>query len=97
VGAINVSIVSGRCAPVGLQVDAVPEVRQEGDIAAPANLLTNARQALEKRPQPRRVRLTARAAGEWAQTEVADNGPGIADAVAFLGGREIVFCRIRFV
>jgi len=45
------------------------------------NLLTNARQALEERPQPRRVRLTARAEGDWAQIEVADNGPGIADPV----------------
>ena len=45
------------------------------------NLLTNARQVLEDRPQPRRVRLTARADGEWAQIEVADNGPGIADDV----------------
>jgi two-component system NtrC family sensor kinase len=46
-----------------------------------ANLLTNARQALEEGPQPRRVRLTARADGEWVRIEVADNGPGIADAV----------------
>jgi two-component system NtrC family sensor kinase len=45
------------------------------------NLLTNARQALEEQSQPRRVRLTARADGEWAQIEIADNGPGIADAI----------------
>jgi two-component system NtrC family sensor kinase len=43
------------------------------------NLLTNARQALEEQSQPRRVRLTARTDGEWADIEVADNGPGIAD------------------
>jgi two-component system NtrC family sensor kinase len=42
------------------------------------NLLTNARQALEERSQPRRVQLTAWADGEWAHIEVADNGPGIA-------------------
>ena len=46
-----------------------------------ANLMTNARQALEECPQPRRVRLSARADGEWARIEVADNGPGIPDAV----------------
>ena len=44
------------------------------------NLLTNSRQALEERPQPRRVRLTARADAEWAHIEVADNGPGIEEA-----------------
>ncbi len=46
-----------------------------------ANLLTNARQSLEERPQPRRVVLSARAEGGWALIEVADNGPGIPDAV----------------
>ncbi len=46
-----------------------------------SNLLTNARHALEERPQPRRVRLTARADGAWVQIEVADNGPGIADDI----------------
>jgi PAS domain S-box-containing protein len=46
-----------------------------------SNLLTNARQVLEERPQPRRIRLTARADGEWAQIEVADNGPGIPDDI----------------
>jgi two-component system NtrC family sensor kinase len=45
------------------------------------NLLTNARQALEERSQPRRVRLTASADGNWMQIEVSDNGPGIADAI----------------
>jgi two-component system NtrC family sensor kinase len=45
------------------------------------NLLTNARQALEEQPQPRRVLLTARMDGEWAHIEVADNGPGIADVI----------------
>jgi two-component system NtrC family sensor kinase len=46
-----------------------------------ANLLTNARQALEERPQPRRVRLTTQANSGWLQIEVADNGPGIAEAI----------------
>jgi CheY-like chemotaxis protein len=46
-----------------------------------ANLLTNARHALEEQPQPRRVRLTGQADGEWARVEVTDNDPGILDAV----------------
>jgi two-component system NtrC family sensor kinase len=46
-----------------------------------ANLLTNARQALEERPQPRRVRLKAWVDGEQVQINVSDNGPGIADAI----------------
>jgi signal transduction histidine kinase len=33
------------------------------------NLLTNARHVLEERPQPRRVRLTARAGPEWVSIE----------------------------
>jgi two-component system NtrC family sensor kinase len=45
------------------------------------NLLTNARQALEERPQPRRVWLTASANGGWLQIEVTDNGPGIPDTI----------------
>ena len=46
-----------------------------------SNLLINARQVLEERPQPRRVRLTARADAEWVRLEVADNGPGIAEHI----------------
>jgi two-component system NtrC family sensor kinase len=46
-----------------------------------SNLLINARHVLEDQPQPRRVRLTARAEAEWAYIEVADNGPGVAEAI----------------
>ena len=46
-----------------------------------ANLLTNARQALEGRPAPRHVRIVARLDGEWALLEIADNGPGIPEAI----------------
>jgi PAS domain S-box-containing protein len=46
-----------------------------------SNLLTNARHALEERPAPRRVRLTAHADGAWVRLEVADNGLGIADDI----------------
>jgi two-component system NtrC family sensor kinase len=45
------------------------------------NLLINARHVLEERPQPRCVRLTARFDTEWAYIEVADNGPGVAEAI----------------
>src|SRR5215469_9153268 len=45
------------------------------------NLLTNARQALEERPQPRHVRLRASVDGGWIRIEVSDNGPGIPDAI----------------
>ncbi len=61
----------------------LPAVRCDPDqmIQVLSNLLTNARHALEDRPLPRRVRLTAHAAGEWVELEVADNGPGIADDI----------------
>jgi len=46
-----------------------------------ANLVTNARQALERHPGPRRVRIAARAAGGAVEVSVADNGPGVPAAV----------------
>jgi two-component system NtrC family sensor kinase len=46
-----------------------------------ANLLTNARQALEGRPAPRRVWIAARREGEWALLEMADNGPGVPESI----------------
>jgi two-component system NtrC family sensor kinase len=42
-----------------------------------ANLVTNARQALEDRSGPRRLRIAARAAGGAVELSVADNGPGV--------------------
>src|SRR5262249_3196712 len=45
------------------------------------NLATNARQALEGHPAPRRLRILARGAGEFMLLEVADNGPGIAESI----------------
>jgi two-component system NtrC family sensor kinase len=45
------------------------------------NLLTNARQALEGCPAPRRVRIAARREGEWTLLEIADNGPGVPEAI----------------
>lgn len=47
-----------------------------------ANLITNARQALERHPGPRRLRIAARAAaGGMVEIAVADNGPGIPAAI----------------
>jgi two-component system NtrC family sensor kinase len=45
------------------------------------NLVTNARQALEGQPAPRRVRIAARREDEWMLLEIADNGPGIAESI----------------
>jgi two-component system NtrC family sensor kinase len=45
------------------------------------NLLTNARQALEGHPAPRRVRIAAHRDGEWTLLEIADNGPGIPESI----------------
>jgi two-component system NtrC family sensor kinase len=45
------------------------------------NLVTNARQALEGHPAPRRVRIAARREGEWTSLEIADNGPGVAESI----------------
>jgi C4-dicarboxylate-specific signal transduction histidine kinase len=41
------------------------------------NLVTNARQALEHHPAPRRLRIAARAADSAVEVSVADNGPGV--------------------
>ena len=47
-----------------------------------ANLVTNARQALEHRPGPRSLQIAARAAaGGTVEVSVADNGPGVPAAV----------------
>jgi two-component system NtrC family sensor kinase len=61
----------------------LPELRCDADQIQQvlSNLLINARQALEERPQPRRIRLSAGAAGDWVEIAVADNGPGIAEAI----------------
>jgi C4-dicarboxylate-specific signal transduction histidine kinase len=40
-----------------------------------ANLVTNARQALEQRPEPWRLRIAARAEGALVGISIADNGP----------------------
>jgi two-component system NtrC family sensor kinase len=45
------------------------------------NLLTNARQALEGHPAPRRVRITARGEAGSTLLEIADNGPGVPEAI----------------
>jgi len=44
------------------------------------NLILNACQAMEGQPPPRHIRLTARAEAGFARIEVADTGPGVAEA-----------------
>ena len=46
------------------------------------NLLVNARQALEGTAAPRRVRIDGARRWRMRSIAVADNGPGIADAIA---------------
>jgi PAS domain S-box-containing protein len=46
-----------------------------------SNLLVNARQVLEARPQPRQVRIAARRDGGFVRICVEDNGPGVPEAL----------------
>jgi len=46
-----------------------------------SNLLVNARQVLERRAQPRLVRISATVEGEFVRIAVADNGPGVPAAL----------------
>ena len=46
-----------------------------------SNLLVNARQVLEARPQPRHVRIAAALDGDHVRITVADNGPGVPAAL----------------
>ena len=45
------------------------------------NLLMNAKQALEGQPPPRRITVKVRGAGKALEITVADNGPGVAEAL----------------
>jgi len=45
------------------------------------NLLVNARQVLESRPQPRRIRITAALEAGFVRLATADNGPGVPEAL----------------
>jgi two-component system NtrC family sensor kinase len=46
-----------------------------------ANLVVNARQALEAAPPPRQVRVTARAVATQMEIVVSDTGPGVPDEI----------------
>jgi PAS domain S-box-containing protein len=85
-GALQLLAYSMRTSGVTVEQDIAPDLPAvlcdpDQMIQVLSNLLTNARHALEERPQPRRVRLTAHAEGAWVQLAVADNGPGIADDI----------------
>jgi PAS domain S-box-containing protein len=45
------------------------------------NLLVNAQQALESRPAPRRICIRSERDGAGLRVEIADNGPGVAEAI----------------
>ena len=73
----------------GLRSDGIEVAREVPDDLPPlfgdadqlhqvlANVVTNARQALEHTPAPRRLRIAAKAVGDTVEISVADNGPGI--------------------
>lgn len=60
------------------------EVDQDQMVQVLINLILNAQQALETREGERRVDINAAmsADGKWLNIEVADNGPGVPDAIA---------------
>jgi PAS domain S-box-containing protein len=85
-GAVQLLAYSMRTSGVTVEQDIAPDLPPvlcdpDQMIQVLTNLLVNAHHALEERSQPRRVRLAAHAEGEWAQLEVADNGPGIPDDI----------------
>lgn len=61
-----------RCESPGLVVWADPRALQQVFL----NLVSNAVDALQGRPEPR-IRVTASAAGQYGHVEIADNGAGI--------------------
>lgn len=65
----------------------LPQVRGSGELLtqAVANLLDNARQALEGASDPA-IRVALRRDGDWIELEVSDNGPGVPEPL-----RERVF------
>ncbi len=86
VGTLQLLAYSMRTSGVTVEQDIAPDLPAllcdpDQMIQVLSNLLTNARHALEERPPPRRVRLTAHADDAWVQLEVADNGPGVPDAI----------------
>lgn len=60
------------------------EVDQDQIVQVLINLILNAQHALEDRPAPRRLTITAAlsANGRWLDIVIADNGPGVPDAIA---------------
>ncbi len=71
-------IVIGRDWPVAL-----PPVMGDADQLHQGltNLLTNARQALEGRPAPRRIGIAAEERAGFVEIRITDNGPGVPPAI----------------
>ncbi|HEY8565337.1 MAG TPA: ATP-binding protein [Beijerinckiaceae bacterium] len=76
-----------RSSGIGLEIDLAPnlppvwgDADQLGQVVM--NLVVNAQQALQERRSDRRLRIAAQPDGAgWVRVTVADNGPGIPDAI----------------
>ncbi|WP_426954304.1 PAS domain S-box protein [Muricoccus radiodurans] len=80
--AVELTAYGARSAGIAVDVTHdpdLPPVQGDGDLLGQvvANLLVNAQQALQDRPEPRRISVWTRRAGEGAVVVVADNGGGV--------------------
>lgn len=85
-GAVELVGYNLRSSGIELDVDVpawLPALEADADQLGQVlvNLLINAQQALGDQPEPRHVRITARADDNGVILRVADNGPGVSDAV----------------
>lgn len=72
----------------GVEVDlalpeGLPAIEGDRDLLGQvfSNILINAQQAMTGAPAPRRIRLSASAAGGWLRLRFEDNGPGVPEAL----------------
>lgn len=85
--AVELTAYGARSAGIALTVEhdpALPPLQADRDLLGQvvANLLVNAQQALQDRPEPRRVAVRTRREDGGAVIEVADNGPGVPPGLA---------------